>query len=68
MGRNEIDDEAEEAIFSIFSHTQEIQRRALRITARRFFNEAGIDEMHYQARGLLAEIEALAHRASAKEE
>lgn len=60
MARKEIDDDAEDALFRIFDHSQGLQRRVFRIIARRFFNEAGIDEMRRQARGLLDDIETLA--------
>ncbi len=67
MTRTEIDDDAEEALFRVFDHSQGLQRRTFRLLARGFFNGHGIEEMRQQAKGLLDEINLLSQMATPRD-
>lgn len=59
MTRQQVSDEAEDALFRVFENLQGGQRRVLRIIARGFFNAYGLNELRSQLGGALAEVDAL---------
>ena len=56
MARVEITDEEQDRLFGIFDTSQDLQRRIVRMIARGFYHEHGLQELRWKAEGIAKEI------------